>query len=179
MKPTVQDLYAAAERIRRGERHPHGAKWPVEMPVPYVDPCSLRPGVDVVQLIGDSYDYLWLGFFRGRAAVRRLGTKLGKLVRPELVNERNALICPSVDPYDFMEGWGLGRWSVIAEKEISDESKLRKPTAYGRGLVKGYQDVELGRPHRPMSWIPYNEEVRRLVRLYPNEHRIVERRVHG
>lgn len=48
------------------------------------------------------------------------------------------------------------------------------PNSYGRGLAKGFDDIDEGRKFKPGSCIPYNEECRRLHKLHPDEHPVCE-----
>ena len=153
------------------------AVWP-EIPPILVHPGSLRPGLDLVRVRAEAPTFpiapgawcLYLGSAAGMAIVLPAGAAVELPIAPWWLDEAERLPCESVDPQEFEAGWSFGRTAHARDMEVSDHDKGNKPDAYGRGVIKGFDDQLDGRSWRPGSQVPYNEVVREIARLYPEEH---------
>ena len=153
------------------------ALWP-DVPPIVVCPGSLRPGLDMVRVRPDASPRpvppgtwcLYLGHADGMAIVLPRGGDGPVPVAPWAIDEPERLPCDSVDPHEFEDGWAFGRAAHAHEIAVSERAVGNVPDAYGRGVVKGFDDRLESRAWRPGSCAPYNEVVRDLAARYPEEH---------
>jgi hypothetical protein len=155
--------------------------------LPACDPTSLRSGVDRVRVLdhpnlkGDPLlppvgalprdcRGTFIGQWQGFAVIQPDALPGPHLVDPVFLDEEARLTCPTIDFYKFNDGWFTGRHQAITERGVGTLALGRKPSDFGRGVAKGYADIDAGRRFRMTSPIPYNEECRRLHRLFPEEH---------
>ena len=152
-----------------------GGRWP------FLDPKSLRSGIDRVALGGSRSPGhgkklgdigTWCGHFRERAAVRFDGEPLPVLVDGFSLQEV-APIPSSVKFDDFRDGWHLGFEAAVAGDPISTKATRRKPDDFGRGVAAGYKramEPMVGRVDFYQVEEDYNALVRLLAKRYPGEH---------
>ena len=153
------------------------AVWPETPPI-LVSPDSLRPGLDLVRVRAEASPLpvapgtwcLFLGAREGMAIVLPRGGAGPVPLPPWSIDEPEPLPCDSVDPHEFEDGWAFGRSAHARDLAVSTHVRGQVPDAYGRGVVKGFDDQLEGRAWRPGSCAPYNETVRALSDLWPSEH---------
>jgi hypothetical protein len=144
-------------------------------PPPVITPEYLRPGVDVLMLrkehgrVSQGSLVLFVGHTNGKAAVaaplERGGWQVF-LVPGEDVDEASLLADPCCfDWLDFREGYDVGRWEALAERQISKRTRGLKPSWYGRGIVAGYRDRMKG----VTDWEADRRAFNELMRTLPDE----------
>ena len=130
-----------------------GGRWP------FLDPSSLRPGIDRVTVGGSRSPSAgipvgsvgtWCGHFRERAAIRF-----------------------AEDPLPIRDGWHTGFEAAVSGEPVSSKSSRKKPTDFGRGVTCGYRramEPMVGKVDFYQVEEDYNALVRELAAQYPGEH---------
>jgi hypothetical protein len=181
--PTRQDLAAYAAASRAGFTTPM-AKEPLDpFPpgwCPTVSPGSLRPMLDVVQATpaavkagAPAGPCWWLGLVEGEIRFAHVVDADGavSIIDVGELTEPYPLTClDSWDLIEFAEGYTIGRYASQRDAEIGAMSTGKKPTWYGRGVLKGADDQKC-QISRWIQYATFNEVYRGLILRYPGEHR--------
>ena len=152
-----------------------GGRWP------FLDPSSLRPGIDRVTVGGSRSPSAgipvgsvgtWCGHFRERAAIRFAEDPLPILLDGFCLQEVKP-IPSSVNFEDFRDGWHTGFEAAVSGEPVSSKSSRKKPTDFGRGVTCGYRramEPMVGKVDFYQVEEDYNALVRELAAQYPGEH---------